>query len=383
MTRFDHRSQLPKIFAANKLTILPVSRGTYEIGTFETFHDFNTEESETVFIDSFPALESINYREIINETTAINCIYLSKILHDFTGEGDLSPTVGGRMSSSAFGFKINSAGKQFAVKVNNAQVEIDGGYEGDGSLNLIEAKNYISDDFLIRQLYYPYRLWNDRITKRVRPIFLTCSNGIFHLREYEFTDVELYNSIQLVRYRRYAFYEKRAINTETIQKILDGAIIANEPEAPFPQADNFDRVINLCELLWQRGFLGKEAIAQNYAFVPRQADYYANAAKYLGLIRRAVMNGLAGFVLTNEALRIFGLPLVDRQLEFVKLILSHSVFRDALRLYFEKGDAPSKDEIFEIMQRAGLFDDYAGNTRERRAATVGAWVQWMAGLIEI
>ena len=37
MTKFDHRSQLPKLFVDNKLSILPTSRGTYEIGTFETF----------------------------------------------------------------------------------------------------------------------------------------------------------------------------------------------------------------------------------------------------------------------------------------------------------------------------------------------------------
>ena len=87
----------------------------------------------------------------------------------------------------------------------NSQIEIDGGYEGDSSLNLIEAKNYISDDFLIRQLYYPYRLWSNKIGKRVRPIFLTYSNGIFHLREYEFVTPELYNSIRLIQHKNMQF----------------------------------------------------------------------------------------------------------------------------------------------------------------------------------
>ena len=35
MTKFDCRSQLPKIFDKNKLSILPVSRGNYIIGEFE------------------------------------------------------------------------------------------------------------------------------------------------------------------------------------------------------------------------------------------------------------------------------------------------------------------------------------------------------------
>lgn len=194
MTKFDHHSQLPKLFVENKLSILPTSRGTYEIGKFETFCDFNNDDVEITYIDFPSFLESIDYTDITSESIAINCAFVSNILHDFTGEEKLFPTVCGRMSSSLFDFKINSGQKTFKINVENSQIEIDGGYEGDKSLNLIEAKNYISDDFLIRQLYYPYRLWSDKITKRVRPIFLTYSNGIFHLREYEFTDPYLYNS---------------------------------------------------------------------------------------------------------------------------------------------------------------------------------------------
>jgi hypothetical protein len=67
----------------------------------------------------------------------------------------------------SFDFNINSSKGLFKVNVGNSQIEIDGGYEGDSSLNLIEAKNYISDDFLVRQLYYPYKLWNNKITKQL------------------------------------------------------------------------------------------------------------------------------------------------------------------------------------------------------------------------
>ena len=49
MTKFDHRSQLPKLFVENKLSILPTSRGTYEIGKFETFCDFNNDDVEITY----------------------------------------------------------------------------------------------------------------------------------------------------------------------------------------------------------------------------------------------------------------------------------------------------------------------------------------------
>jgi uncharacterized protein YdcH (DUF465 family) len=381
MTKFDHRSQLPKLFIDNNLSILPTARGTYEIGVFETFCDFNREDVGVTPIDFPTFLESIDYKDITSEATAINCAFVSKILHDFTDEENLLPTVSGRMSSSLFDFKINSNKGLFKVKVGNSQIEIDGGYEGDYSLSLIEAKNYISDDFLIRQLYYPYRLWSNKIKKQVRPIFLTYSNGIFHLREYEFSDTELYNSIRLVKHKKYAVQEG-AINTEAIQNILDNVRTVKEPELPFPQADSFERVINLCELLKQRGFLSKEDITQNYDFDHRQTDYYSNAGKYLGLIENTHENNQIGCSLTKVGQRIFNLSIVDRQLEFVRLVLSHGAFKSTLKLYFDKGNAPSKDEVIEIMKKSKLYKVDSEQTYRRRASTIISWVNWILELIE-
>ena len=381
MTKFDHRSQLPELFVEHKLSILPTSRGTYEIGAFETFCDFNKEDVEIVPVNFPTFLESIDYKDITSESIAINCAFISKILHDFTGEENLFPTVSGRMSSSLFDFAINSKQKTFRINVENSQIEIDGGFEGDNSLNLIEAKNYISDDFLIRQLYYPYRLWSDKIVKRVRPIFLTYSNGIFDLREYEFTNPELYNSIRLLQHKKYALQE-RDINIENIQNILDNVQVTKEPELPFPQADSFERVINLCELLKQKGFISKEDITHNYDFDHRQTDYYSNAAKYLGLIEGRCENQQIGCTLTQDGIRIFNLPIVERQLEFVRLILSRAAFKNTLKLYFDKGDVPTKDEVIEIMKDARLYNIDSEQTYRRRASTIISWINWILELIE-
>ena len=57
MTKFDHKSQLPKLFADNNLSILPTSRGGYVIGTFETFNDFNKDDVEITPIE-FPTFDS-------------------------------------------------------------------------------------------------------------------------------------------------------------------------------------------------------------------------------------------------------------------------------------------------------------------------------------
>lgn len=377
MTKFDHRSQLPFLFAKNDLSILPISRGNYVIGKLQTFHNFNKDDIEIEKIIFPSALESLDYNNITSESTAINCAFVSKILHDFTGEGELFPTISGRMSSLAFDFQINSEKKFFDVSVLNSQIEIDGGYEGDSSLTLIEAKNYISDDFLIRQLYYPYRLWANKVSKPVRPVFLTYTNGVFHLREYCFMVLEQYNSLELIREKKYAIQDG-SINIEMIEELLDNAIFREEPQLPFPQADSFERVVNLCELLNENELLMKEEITQNYGFDARQTDYYVNAGRYLGLID--ITN--QGCCLTNIGKWLFSLSITIRQVEFIKLILSYTVFNKTLKLYFDNSALPNKEEIVEIMKAAKLYNIESDATYSRRASTIKRWINWIMDQIE-
>lgn len=380
MTKFDHKSQLPKLFQEHNLSILPTSRGGYLIGTFNAYCDFNTDDIDVEKIKFPQFLESLNYREITSETTAINCALVTKILHNFTGEDSLVPTVSGRMGSSSFSYIINTLKGDKEIFVDNSQIEIDAGFEGDKSLILIEGKNFISNDFLIRQLFYPYKLWTSKIRKKVKPLFLTYSNGVFHLREYKFTNINHYNSIELIKHRKYVVHEG-SFNIESIEQILNKTKIVKEPNVPFPQANNFDRVINLCELLNQRGFIAKDDITANYYFASRQTDYYTNAAIYLGLVRKVRFDNKIGCVLSEEGKRLFSNKVTGRQAHFVSLILSHSVFNKTLRNYLEAGVPPSKSEIVDIMKIYNLAN-MDRETLERRASTIIGWVNWIIKQIE-
>jgi hypothetical protein len=381
MTKFDHKSQLPKLFKRNNLSILPISRGGYIIGEIETFHEFNHEDVEIDRIYFPMTLESLNYKDITSEATAMNCAFVAGLIQDFTGEDILYPTVSGRMSSSSFDFSIKMKKDLLTVSVGNSQIEIDGGYEGTESLSIIEAKNYISDDFLIRQLFYPYKLWTQKIEKRVRSIFLTYTNGIFHFREYAFTNNNYYNSLQLIKQKKYSLQDS-VINIEMIQQVLNETEIVVESKVPFPQADSFERVINLCELLKRKGALSKEEITQNYDLSGRQIDYYTSAVKYLGLLESKKENNISMQYLTKKGESLFKLSIFDRQVEFMKLILSHSAFQDTLRLYLKKSSPPLEEEVIKIMCNLKLYNINSDSTYKRRCATVSSWVNWIMDLIE-
>src|SRR5690554_4761470 len=148
MTKFDFKSQLPKVFSENELSILPISRGSYIISDINTFHNFEDNEIHIEHVNFPNYLESIDINKITSESTALNCAYVSGIIEDFVQDRELKPTVSGRMSSLSFNFNIDSKKSLLNINVNNSQIEIDGGYEGVESLSLIEVKNSISKDFL-------------------------------------------------------------------------------------------------------------------------------------------------------------------------------------------------------------------------------------------
>lgn len=380
MTKFDHRVNLPKLFGENNLAILPVTRGSYIISKFEAYKEFQ-ELDHQIYKASFPEhIESIDYQNITSEATAINCAFISNIFADFFEDEELLPTVSGRMSSNTFSFYIRNiaTNSDFPVNVTNSQIEIDGGYEGLQSLSIVEAKNFISDDFLVRQLYYPYRLWSNNISKKVKPVFLVYSNGIFSLYEYEFRDPNNYNSLILVKHKNYSI-EATEIRLDDILEVLNRVTIIEESKIAFPQADSFKRVINLCELLLENE-MTKDEITTNFAFDPRQTNYYTDAGRYLGLIEKRTENRVPTFSLSVEGRRILGLKYKFRQLKFAELILRHKVFKAALQKHLEYGEMPSKNEIVNIMKDSGLYNVGADSTYERRASTVSGWVNWILEL---
>lgn len=377
MTKFDHRINRPDIFKKNNLSVLPITRGTYLIAPFKAYHTFEPTNFHRVQCELPSYIETLNPQFLKSEALVINAAYVSGMLSDFLNDDALKPTISGRMGSGSFSYTISSdtEKKQLELDVKNAQIEVDGGFEGRTGLALIEAKNFISEDFLIRQLYYPYRVFEKQVKKKVRPIFLNYCNGVYYFYEYAFPETQKYNSITLVKQKNYCL-EDLSIESEGIEKILRCMPIEPEPSISFPQADNFYRIVNLCELLSQ-GEKNKDEITQNYAFDKRQTHYYTDAARYLGLVERKNINGEVLFKLTKEGRELFKKSIKERQLLWVGHILKHQIFRDVYQFYHQKGILPSKVYIINRMKESNLYQIHAQSTFERRVYTVLGWLKWI------
>src|SRR5699024_7715964 len=145
------------------------------------------------------------------------------------------------------------------------------------------------------------------------------------------------------------------------------------------QANDFERIINLCELIEQNGIMTKEQYILDYDFGkidPRQHDYYTNAARYLGLVEKTKTDEVY-YKLTKLGEKIMNESLFKRQKEFIKQIISHSVFKKVLIQFLDAGEMPSNNEIVKVMKESNLYNMNKPSTFKRRASTIRGWLNWI------
>lgn len=383
LTKVDHSHQVPPIMDEHGLSILTLTNSTWRIGPFEVFESLPrwTTPDETITHKSLPSwLQSLSKDGITGEGALVNAADASGILNDFCGE-DLVATINGKGRSSAFDFAVNNKiSGTTSIQVRSAQIEIDAGFEGPEALYLLEAKKHLSLDFNVRQLFYPFRTWDGRVAKKVRPIFITLANDVFDLTEFSFPDPSNMSSIELVSSKRYMLSEELVSESEIVEIAKRAASSSGRVinrNVPFPQADDFERVIDITEFVSSEP-RSIEDISTNYEFHPRQADYYFSAARYLGLgeiIRSS--DGVNYRRITPLGEEIIRLPYAAKRKAFAKLVLEIPAVREIYLLKAEHGVLADMAEVERVVAQYSAHEGISGSTIYRRAKTVLAWVRWL------
>jgi hypothetical protein len=197
----DKRAERPQVFKDAGLFILPVKNGEYAIIKGEGFIDIPAINSEPIKYDS--KLEFHLDTAVIgnSEMQHLDMAYASSIIRTFMNDDSLVLTIRGRKRTPEFTFNV---GEQ-KVRVESVQTEVDGGYEGRNKVVLIEAKSENSKDTIIRQLFYPFKQWQLSTNKKVYTLFFErdFTEDLYNIWQFEFTDENNYNSINLVKSASY------------------------------------------------------------------------------------------------------------------------------------------------------------------------------------
>lgn len=388
MCKFDHKNNLPRIFRENDLSILPLSRSKYVIGRFDIFEKVRYQRKKPITVSIPEYIETIDKNNLYSESAALNCAYASGMIHYlleekyFDNVQNVFPTVSGRMGSGDFSFLVKSQHDTYKnININGSQIEIDGGYESQKDFAIVEAKKESVTDFNLRQLFYPYRVWQDKINKEVKPIFFTFSNDVFSFFLYEFENKNIFNSARLIDQIDFVVsHEKITVND--LQELRAKVEIKPEPEIPFPQADNFYRVIDLLGILMDKSMLYKDFITENYNFDERQTNYYTDIGRYLGLIKKDKdSKRRVYFTLTNLGKNIMSMPYKQKYLAMAQRILEHEIFYRVFVEFFMKEEI-DRNRVIQIMQECGVYNVKSYETIRRRASTVIAYIKWIFSLVD-
>ena len=196
----DDRESRPLAFRERGLFVLPVKNGYYVIVKGEGYVDVPPIESPLLEYRSDFPFELETTRVGNSEMQHLDRAYAQSLIRHFADDESLVLTIRGRKFTDAFQFVTG----EFQINVQSVQTEVDGGYEGAEQVVLVEAKGGTADNTIIRQLYYPFRQWQQHTTKPVSTLFFQrMADDEYHIWHFGFDDQNDYNSIRLLKSARY------------------------------------------------------------------------------------------------------------------------------------------------------------------------------------
>lgn len=195
----DTRESRPQVFRENGLFILPVRNRFYAIIKGEGYIDVPPVQSPLLeYRSNFPfELETTHVGD--SEMQHLDRAYALSLIRHFTDDDPLVLTIRGRKFTPSFSFEVG----EFHIDTEGVQTEVDAGYEGANQVVLVEAKSGRASNTIIRQLYYPFRQWQEHTDKPVSTLFFQRIRDEYHLWHFVFDDPNDYSSIRLLKSARY------------------------------------------------------------------------------------------------------------------------------------------------------------------------------------
>jgi hypothetical protein len=363
LASMDSSSKLPERLRSEGVFVVPLTRSRYALVRGKGYHELEDPGEPERYAARLPiSLTTLAYGR--GENRFLLHAYHIGLLSRFTEVPSFYQTVSGKMGTGSFSYHVDGSPE---LEVKSAGMELDAGFEGPRDVLLFEGKATARTDFLVRQLYYPYRTfrkWSPH--KRIRSFFFVAEpeTTTYALWEYEWINPTDYETIRCVRKARF-----RVETAESEDDRLDA--IEPDPAVDIvPQADDLQKVAEL-PLLVDSGISSAQAWAGHYGITPRQGSYYREAAEALGLVR---LEG-GQFTLTDEGRRYVGLA-QDRREKFVaERLLKNPLLNHVFHLVRTAGTNGLGDaEVARIIEERSHL---RGSTPLRRAKSVRSYMRWL------
>ena len=364
MCKMDFKQSVAKPFKDNDLSILAIKNGLYRIAKTSPFFEIDVGHIGNIPITDFQLptfIETLHFENITSESQALDAAVASGMLNTLLKEESFLTVRGRRYTSEMeINIKRNDSDGLQPYPISSVQIEVDGGYEGKTVLALIEAKMGTADNMNMRQLVYPHIHFSKQTKKTVKTYVMFYETGSL----FTFIPMLIENDIPSLEYTKAVRY-RLVQSDEPIEKIdvVEFQLPKTGNGAPFPQADDFSKILFGILKLSEIEPATKSELYGNFPLDPRQYDYYFNALKWLGL---ADQHGRGGdCFLTPEGNAIISISEKERIRTIRRIMLSDEVFALAKA---NPNHMPSEQQLSQRNMSLATY-------RNRRRNTVLSWLR--------
>jgi len=364
MCKMDFKQSVAKPFIDSGLSILAIQNGVYRIAKTSPFFEIDVDLINSVDPIDFELpeyLETLHFENITGESQALDAAVASGMLRHLLEE-ETFLTVRGRRYSTTMSIDITETNSDriLTYPVKSVQIEVDGGYEGREVLALIEAKIGTADNMNMRQLVYPHVHFQTLTDKTVKTFVMFYETGSI----FTFIPMTYENGIPCLVYRDASKYRLVASAVVPVGvRVIKSRLPQVNYEAPFPQADDFNKIIYGLLKLSEIQPASKQELFGNFPIHPRQYDYYYNAMRWLGLAERDPTTG--DCILTEGGEYLVSISEDKRLAGLRAAMLSDEIFA-----MVEAGDSSMPTEE-HLAKRKMSLRTFQG----RRVKTVQSWLR--------
>ncbi|MGM9813918.1 MAG: FaeA/PapI family transcriptional regulator [Candidatus Enteromonas sp.] len=165
------------------------------------------------------------------------------------------------------------------------------------------------------------------------------------------------------------------ITRREINALLKGQGLASEPYTILPQANDFNKVVEILGFMNGQPVTVNE-VAMHQGFSRRQADYYLDALNYLFLVEKSAKGT---YKPTEFGMMVHSMPAKQKCLQLAKRILVHPMFRRFFQDCACRELIGTRSDAIAMLKDNGyMVDDSA--TLQRRAGTIRCWIVWIYSL---
>ncbi len=358
LTKIDFREKLPHIMREEGLSILAVRNGLYRIAPIDPFIDIQEEiATDIIELEAPSNILTIDPFNIKSESGALDIASISG-MHKIVFEEESELTIRGRLRGDLH-FYIDGV----SYDIEGVQIEVDGGYESESAIHLIEAKIGYTNNISIRQLLYPHLFWGKRLAgrKSVKSYLFYLHGDIFRFIPYYYDGSKGY--VEHSQEKAFRFKEpKRDFSIYSVEVNPNNIDMA----VPFPQADRFETIHMMMILISENRCLSKEELSLSFDIVDRQIDYYLNVLKWL----KVCTEENECLVLTPKGQDIINQPFRQRMKSLAQIVFSDPISNALLH---------NKEVDPKLFHR---YDVHSESTMKRRKRTIRAWIKYFKKIFE-